>query len=142
MFRFIFSFLAVFFLFSASIAGNVAFIDMQKVIKESDAGKEIQSTLDKKVQELKKEIEKKQSSGEDQQKLQKFMLEKQRELNELRQKLADKFMKTLENAVKEFSKKYGYDLILDKTPIVYGNKSLNKTAEFLKFFNEYYKKHK
>ncbi len=142
MFRYALSLMLSVFIFSVSFAGNVAFIDMQKVIKESKAGKEIQSKLDKKLEQLKKEIEQKQKSGEDQQKLQKFMMEKQRELNKMRKEMADKFMKTLENAIKEFSKKYGYDLILDKTPIVYGNKSLNKTAEFLKFFDEYYKKHK
>ncbi len=142
MLRTLTAFMAFLFFVSASFAGKVAFIDMQYVLKNSLAGKEVQNTLDKKVEQLKKELEKKQSTEKDQQKLQQFMLEKQRELNQLRQKMADKFMKLLEGAVKEFSKKNGYDLILDKTPVIYGNKKLNKTKEFLNFFNNYYKKHK
>ncbi|NPA53115.1 MAG: OmpH family outer membrane protein [Aquificae bacterium] len=142
MFKFILSVILVILSYSFSFAGKIAFIDMQKVLNESVAGKEIQNTLNKKVEKLKKEIERKQAAGESQQALQKFMMEKQRELNKLRQQLADKFMKVLESAIKDFSKRYGYDLILDKTPIIYGNKSLNKTAEFLNFFNNYYKRHK
>lgn len=142
MFKILTGFLASVFIFSFSFAGGVAIINMQKVIKESKAGKEIQQTLNKKVEQLKKELEKKQASGKKQQELQKYLFEKQQELNQLRQKMASNFMDMLEKAVKEFAKKYNYDLVLDQSPIIYGNKSLNKTTEFIQFFDNYYKTHK
>ncbi len=142
MSKFLLSIFASIFIVSVSFAGKVAIINMQQVIKESKAGKEIQETLNKKVEELKKEIEKRQASGKNQENLQKYVFEKQQELNQLRQKMASKFMEMLRKAVSEFAKKYNYDLVLDQSPIIYGNKSLNKTEEFIKFFNTYYKKHK
>ncbi len=142
MFKFLATVFASIFIVSISFAGKVAIIDMQQVIKESKAGKEVQETLNKKVEELKKEIEKKQASGEKQENLQKYVFEKQQELNQLREKMASNFMDMLKKAVSEFAKKYNYDLVLDQSPIIYGNKDLNKTAEFIKFFDKYYKKHK
>ncbi len=142
MLRSLLSLFTVLILLTTSFAGNVAILNMQKVIKESKAGKAIQSMLDKKVQELKKEVEKKQAAGEKAEDIQKFIFEKQQELNQLRQKKANEFMSILEKAVKEFAKKYNYDLVLDESPIIYGNRSLNKTEQFIKFFDKYYSTHK
>ncbi len=142
MFKVFLSAVFTLFLFTASFAGKIAFVDMQKIVTESEAGKEIQSKLNKEVETFKKQIEEKQAKGEKQEKLQKMILQKQKELNKMRQEMAGNFMNLLEKAVKAYAQKYGYDLVLDKNPIIYGNAKLNKTSEFLKFFNEYYKKNK
>ncbi len=142
MFKLILSSVFSLVIFSAVLAQSIVFIDMQQVVSQSQAGKEIQGKLNKEVEKLKKEIESKQAKGEKQEKLQKLIIEKQKELNRMRQEMAGKFMKILEKAVKEFSQKNGYDLVLDKNPIIYGSSKLNKTKEFLNFFNNYYKKHK
>lgn len=142
MLRIIYSFLAAVLIFSMGVAAEakIVFIDIQKVATSSKAGLAAQAELETKAKKFKEEIEKKQKSGESQAQLQAFAEEKQKELMKARQKIAQDFMKKLQKAIEEYAKQKGYKLILEKNSILYGKPELDKTEEFLKFFNSKYGK--
>ena len=139
MYNFVFSlFLLVFSIGFAIAEEKIVFVDIQKIVTSSKAGMSAQSELEAKAKKFKDEIEKKQKGGESPEKVQAFVEEKQKELMKLRQKIAEGFMKTLQQAIIEFSKKNGYKLVLDKNSILYGKPELEVTEKFLKFFDEKY----
>ncbi len=124
-----------------STAGDeIVYIDIQKVVSESTAGKEAQSLLENEAKEFQKELQKKQEAGESQTELQAFAAEKQQELMKKRQDLAEKFMSLLQQNILKFSKEKGYALVVDKQSLLYANPKYDKTEEFLQYFNKNYKK--
>ncbi|WP_457625518.1 OmpH family outer membrane protein [Persephonella sp.] len=139
MFRFVYSVLFAVFVISFSFASEkIVFIDIQKVVVSSKAGISAQAELESQAKKFKEEIEKKQKAGESESQIRAFAEEKQKELMQKRQKIAEKFMKTLQKAVTEFAKNKGYKLILDKNSLLYGKPELDVTEDFLKYFDENY----
>ncbi|MDQ7055817.1 MAG: OmpH family outer membrane protein [Persephonella sp.] len=139
MFRVFYSFTVLLFLFSLSFASEkVVFIDIQKVVTSSKAGVSAQAELEAQAKKFKEEIEKKQKAGESPSQVQAFAEQKQRELMEKRQKIAQKFMETLQKAITEYSQSKGYKLVLDKNSLLYGKPELDVTDDFLKFFDDRY----
>ncbi|WP_457638817.1 OmpH family outer membrane protein [Persephonella sp.] len=131
------AFFAVFFQISAA-SEKIVYLDIQKVVTTSKAGISAQAELESYAKQLKEEIEKKQQSGESPSQVQAFAEEKQKELVKKRQEIAEKFMKTLQKAIREFAKEKGYKLVLDKNSLLYGKPELDVTQEFLKYFDEKY----
>ncbi|NPA12421.1 MAG: OmpH family outer membrane protein [Aquificae bacterium] len=139
MFKFLRLFLPLLFLVSLSYGKEaVVYIDMQKVAESSKAGLSIQSELKAMVENLKKEIEKKKKEGATDTQIQAFIQEKQKELNQRRNQLIQKFMTNLQKALGEYAKQKGYKLILTKEIILYGKPQLDKTQDFIKFFDKKY----
>ncbi|MBK3332415.1 OmpH family outer membrane protein [Persephonella atlantica] len=139
MLRIFYSLTALLFAISFSFASEkIVFIDIQKIVTSSKAGISAQAELEAQAKRFKEEIEKKQKAGESPSQIQAFAEEKQRELMEKRQKVAQKFMKTLQKAITEYSKSKGYKLVLDKNSLLYGKPELDVTDDFLKFFDEKY----
>ncbi len=129
----------VFFGFSSAEDG-IVYIDIQKVVSQSSAGKDAQSVLEKEAQKFQEEIQKKQQAGESQSQLQAYAAEKQQELMKKRQELAEKFMRLLQENIQKFSKEKGYSLVVDKQSLLYANPKYDRTDEFLKYFDQNYKK--
>lgn len=141
MFRYLLSVMLVFTFFSVSFAQEkIVFIDIQEVVTSSKAGISAQAQLEAQAKKFQEEIEKKQKAGESPSQIQAFAEEKQKVLIQKRQEIAEKFMKTLQKAITEYSKEKGYKLVLDKNSLLYGKPELDKTNEFLKFFDEKYSK--
>ncbi|WP_457642407.1 OmpH family outer membrane protein [Persephonella sp.] len=141
MFRTIFSFLTVLFVLGFSAAQDqIVYIDIQKVVSQSAAGKEAQAALEKEAKAFQEELKKKQEAGETQAQLQAYVTEKQQELMKKRQLLAEKFMNILQEIIKKYSKEKGYSLVVDKQSLLYANPKYDKTDEFLKYFDQNYKK--
>ena len=139
MLRFIFPVIALLFVSLISYAEEkIVYIDIQKVVSSSKAGISAQAELESQAKKFKEEIEKKQKAGESQTQIQAFAEEKQKELLKKRQEIAEKFMKTLQKAITEYSKSKGYKLVLDKNSLLYGKPELDVTDDFLKFFDEKY----
>ena len=139
MLRIFYSLTALLFMFTVSFASEkIVFIDIQKIVTSSKAGVSAQAELETEAKKFKEEIEKKQQAGEPPSQIQAFAEEKQRQLLEKREKIAEKFMKTLQQAITEYSKSKGYKLVLDKNSLLYGKPELDVTDDFLKFFDEKY----
>ena len=139
MFRFIFPLIVLLFVSFISYAEEkIVYVDIQKVVTSSKAGISAQAELESQAKKFKEEIEKKQKAGESQTQIQAFAEEKQKELLKKRQEIAEKFMKTLQKAITEYSKSKGYKLVLDKNSLLYGKPELDVTDDFLKFFDEKY----
>jgi len=139
MLRFIFPVIALLIVSFLSYAGEkIVYVDIQKVVTSSKAGISAQAELESQAKKFKEEIEKKQKAGESQAQIQAFAEEKQKQLMEKRQEIAEKFMKTLQKAITEYSESKGYKLVLDKNSLLYGKPELDVTDDFLKFFDEKY----
>ncbi len=139
MLRFIFPLIVLLFVSFISYAEEkIVYVDIQKVVTSSKAGISAQAELESQAKKFKEEIEKKQKAGESQTQIQAFAEEKQKELLKKRQEIAEKFMKTLQKAITEYSKSKGYKLVLDKNSLLYGKPELDVTDDFLKFFDEKY----
>ena len=141
MLKIFYSFMMSLFIFSLSIAAEkIVVIDVQKVVTTSKTGQKAQAEIEKAAQKLKSEIEKKQKSGASQSNMQTFIQEKQQELLKKRQEVAQQFMKKLQEAIKEYASKNGYTLVLDKGSTLYTKPELDKTQDFIKFFDSKYGK--
>ncbi|ACO04043.1 MULTISPECIES: OmpH family outer membrane protein [Persephonella] len=141
MFRKVLSLVIFFAFFGVSLAEDgIVYIDIQKVVSQSAAGKEAQSVLEREAQKFQEEIQKKQQAGETQSQLQAYAAEKQQELMKKRQELAEKFMRLLQENIQKFSKEKGYTLVVDKQSLLYANPKYDRTDEFLKYFDKNYKK--
>ena len=132
----------------SSIASEkVVYIDMKKVFIQSKAGVDIKNYLQKKADEAKNYIQTKASlvdknNPQAMQELQQEAMKKQQEINKLQQRMLNKFTNFIKNAVHEFAKKNGYELVVDKQAILFGQDKYDKTKEFLTFLDEKYQKEK
>ncbi|RUM47285.1 MAG: hypothetical protein DSY47_07030 [Hydrogenothermus sp.] len=132
----------------SSIASEkVVYIDIKKVFIQSKAGVDIKNYLQKKADEARNYIQTKASlvdknNPQAMQELQQEAMKKQQEINELQQRIVNKFTNFIKNAVDEFAKKNGYELVVDKQAVLFGQDKYDKTKEFLTFFDEKYQKEK
>ncbi len=142
--------------------GKVGFINMQKVLASSDAGKKAQKAMEKKMKELKasfrkeeeallalkKEIEKKSSAWSEEKKQEKAIeFQKKRrdlgvkqddanlELKRLREKYLGPILKKLEKVIQEVAQKEGYAVILPRSAIVYAADDVDLTNTIIKALN-------
>lgn len=141
MLKVFYSLLVGLFIFSVSLAAEkIVVIDVQEVVTNSKTGKAAQSEIEKVAKKLQMEIENKQKAGASQANIQEFIQQKQQELLKKRQEVAQHFMKRLQEAIKEYALKNGYTLVLDKGSTIYTKPELDKTQDFIKFFDKKYGK--
>jgi Skp family chaperone for outer membrane proteins len=164
--KFIFTAVSIILLLSASAHSqslNVAVVDMKRILKESEAAKDLkgklQSSKSKYIEKRKNEednirlaqetlISQKNVVAADifQQKQQEFqdnLIKAQRRVQEKAAKLENSFKtelvkvqtKTLE-IVSELSKQNSYDLVLDYNQILYNDSKLDITDEVMKRLNK------
>ncbi len=157
---------------SLLLAGvKIGYVDINKVINESKAGKEIKrqfveymnsvqnqlKALQEEINKLKEEI---QTKGRfmDEETLKKKRLElerkmsdykilyqdAQRELRQRDQQASEKVMGMLKKIIEKIGKKEGFTIILEKTQsaILYASPKIDLTDRVLKAFDEMYEKSK
>jgi len=97
------------------------------------SGKKAQAEIEAKQKTLKQD----QKSQEE---FQSFAIQKQQEVLKRRDELLGQFMSLVQKNLDAFAKAKNYSLILDKQAVLYGKPELDKTDEFLKFFDSNYEK--
>jgi len=147
MFKVLFSLLSVLVISGFTFAAEIVFIDIQKIVRDSVAGKEAQSILENMAKKAQEEISQKEKAlkpGDQkaQEELQGLAVQKQQEILAKREELIQSFMKNVQDNITSFAKAKNYTLIIDKQAVLYGKDELDKTDEFLKYFDENYKKSK
>lgn len=127
-----------------SKAAEIVFIDVQAIVNQSKAGKDAQALLDEVGKKAQAEVEAKQKTLKNDQKSQEefqtFAINKQQEVLKKRDELFQKFMKLVQDNLESYGKSKGYAVIIDKQAVLYGKPELEKTDEFLKYFDANYEK--
>ena len=157
--------------FSSALAKElkIAVIDLQQVVRKSEAGQEALAKLQAKFDTLKKQLEAKEEElrkfkedlekkapllspevrQEKERQYQKMLREYQAqredaqyEMKQAEQKALQPIMQDLEKIVKEMAKKEGYDLLLEKRmPGVYWTSpQIDITEHVIELYNQYRKK--
>jgi len=147
----------------AQSAGKIGFLDLSKVFDSYDKTKEYDSQLEAKNEVYKKEREQKVEKLKELQGKLALMKEEEKEkvsseIETLREELIayDQAQKTdltkqrdekireilleIENVVSEFSKKEGYDVILNDRVLIYGAETMDVTNKVLDTLNANYNK--
>ena len=168
-----FSFLVFLILFATNLfaEAKIGVFDLQKVMVNSDAGKDIKKLLEQKrnfyTQQIKKREQKLKKMREDLEKKSMMMSEeaKQQKEQEYQKKLRDlklyasdsenelkaiyrdktqKLIHDILQIAKDYGKKNNFLFIIERQEagIVYVSKSVDITDKILKAFNKYYKSHK
>lgn len=139
--------LSVFLLMALSMivkAADIVFIDVQAVVNNSKAGKDAQALLEEAGKKAQAEVEAKQKTLKQDQKSQEefqaFAIQKQQEVLKRRDELLGQFMKLVQDNLESFAKEKNYSLIVDKQAVLYGKPELDKTKEFLNYFDSKYEK--
>ncbi|MDM7273819.1 OmpH family outer membrane protein [Sulfurihydrogenibium azorense] len=139
--------LSVFLLMALSMivkAADIVFIDVQAVVNNSKAGKDAQALLEEAGKKAQAEVEAKQKTLKQDQKSQEefqaFAIQKQQEVLKRRDELLGQFMKLVQDNLESFAKEKNYSLIVDKQAVLYGKPELDKTQEFLNYFDSKYEK--
>jgi len=99
--------------------------------------KKMQAEYNKKKDVLKPE-EKKKKEEELKEKNQEFtkkLIEVNKKLNERRKEFEGKRIQEIKDAIKEYGKKHGFSIILDKRAILYGEDASDLTDEVIKLLN-------
>lgn len=134
----------VLFMFGYSKAAEVVFIDIQVIVNQSKAGKDAQGILEEVGKKAQSEVESKQKALKNDQKSQEefqaFAISKQQEVLKKRDELLQKFMKIVQENLESYGRAKGYSIIIDKQAVLYGKTELDKTDEFLKYFDSNYEK--
>lgn len=137
-------FLMSFLIFGLSKATEIVFIDVQTIVNQSKAGKDAQAVLEDAGKKAQAEVEAKQKTLKNDQKSQEefqaFAINKQQEILKKRDELLQKFMKLVQENLESYSKSKGYSIVIDKQAVLYGKPELDKTDEFLKYFDASYEK--
>lgn len=137
-------FLMSFLIFGLSKAAEIVFIDVQTIVNQSKAGKDAQAVLEDAGKKAQAEVEAKQKTLKNDQKSQEefqaFAINKQQEILKKRDELLQKFMKLVQENLESYSKSKGYSIVIDKQAVLYGKPELDKTDEFLKYFDANYEK--
>ncbi|OPX97317.1 MAG: periplasmic chaperone [Syntrophorhabdus sp. PtaU1.Bin002] len=144
---------------------NVVYIDVQKVMIESERGKEAKATLSQEAERLKKNLEGKQSELQKmkdaiekqgatitpearaekekqyQSKVkdyQRIVSDSQTELQQKDMEFTQKILKDIEGVVKSLGEKEKYTLILEKTQsgILFASPSIDITSKVISLVNE------
>lgn len=141
-------------------ATKIAYVDLQKALNLSQAGKDAKSRITEKVKEFEKKIEKQQSelkklkedlekqaailspearTGKErdyQQKLkdfQRYTKDRQEELQQLDAQYTNQIVEGLLELAKSLAQKDGYDLLLERGSggVIYGAKSIDLTEKLI-----------
>lgn len=127
-----------------SKASEIVFIDVQTIVNQSKAGKDAQAVLEEAGRKAQAEVEAKQKTLKNDQKAQEefqaFAINKQQEILKKRDELLQKFMRLVQTNLESYGKAKGYSVIIDKQAVLYGKPELDKTDEFLKYFDSNYEK--
>ena len=150
---------------SAFGAQKVGFIDMQKAIQSTKAGKDAKKKLEDEFKKKKKELEKKESQlkemaqdlekramalsedvraekqrefREEQLRFQKLVAESQLNIQKRERELTKPIVDKMLKVIDDVAKKNKYDLVLQKTDmtVLWGKNSLDLTDEVIKEFNK------
>jgi outer membrane protein len=146
---------------------SIAYIDLQKVMVESEKGKEAKQTLTQEADRLKKSLDSKQSElqkmkdaiekqgttitpearSEKEKQYQAKLKEYQRvandfqtELQQKDQEITQKMLKDLEEVIKGVGEKDKYTLIVEKSQVLFAAPSIDITPKIINLFNEAAKK--
>ena len=146
---------------------NIKFIDINYIVNNSEAGKNLKNTIEKKskkitseLNDMGKKIENKKNKiisqknilkKEEYEKLLKSYDEEVKKFNNIRKKRNEDFNKfrmnsqkkileTLNPIITAFLKKESVQILLQKEQIIFGDKQLDITEEILKLFNDKHKK--
>jgi outer membrane protein len=132
------------FLSSVVKAADIVFIDVQTIVNNSKAGKDAQRLLEEAGKKAQEEVEAKQKTLKQDQKSQEefqaFAIQKQQEVLKRRDELLSQFMNMVQQSLEKFAKEKNYSLIIDKQAVLYGKPELDKTQEFLTYFDSQYEK--
>ena len=162
-YKIIFFFLINFVIFNYSYSQNIVFADLDKIIKNSDAGKKIityflneNKILLNEFETIKNEIKKKEQSlisqknliAEDEylKKIDSLKKEvnnfnsmsnkKSKELNDFKIMVSNSFKKEINKILKEFSEKNKIDLIISSNQILIGKSNIDVTNDLLIIVNK------
>ena len=171
--RLVLVFLALILLASGALAAEVkvAVIDLQAVVRKSDAGQKALKELQAKFEALKKKLQAKEEEirkfkedlekkapllspdvrQEKERQYQKMLREYQAEredaqfeMKQAEEKALQPIMKDLEKVVKDMAKKEGYDLILEKRMpgIYWTSERIEITDHVVELYNQYHRSQK
>jgi len=139
-----FSLVALMVLSDVVKAADIVFIDVQTIVNNSKAGKDAQRLLEEAGKKAQEEVEAKQKTLKQDQKSQEefqaFAIQKQQEVLKRRDELLSQFMNMVQQSLEKFAKEKNYSLIIDKQAVLYGKPELDKTQEFLTYFDSQYEK--
>lgn len=150
---------------SVAAESKIGYVDMQKAIQETSAGKKAKNELEKEFNAKKAELQKKEKDlkkmGEDlekkaaalsdeartqkQQELQTEMIKFQREVGESQMAIQNKertltkpILEKLEAAIEKVAQAGGYSMILEKSEqsVIWAKKDLDLTSEVVKEFEK------
>ena len=160
-------FILVFFVSASNANENIRFININYIVKNSEAGKALNKIIEDKskkinseLNDLGKKIEEKKNKiisqknilkKEEYAKLVKTYEDEVKKFNNIRIKKNDDFNKYRMNSQKKiiealnplitaFLKKESVQILLQKEQIIFGDKELDITEEILKIFNDKHKK--
>ena len=160
-------FILVFFVSASNANENIRFININYIVKNSEAGKALNKIIEDKskkinseLNDLSKKIEEKKNKiisqknilkKEEYAKLVKSYEDEVKKFNNIRIKKNDDFNKYRMNSQKKiiealnplitaFLKKESVQILLQKEQIIFGDKELDITEEILKIFNDKHKK--
>jgi outer membrane protein len=146
---------------------NIAYIDLQRVMVESEKGKEAKQVLTQEAERLKKTLDVKQDElqkmkdaiekqgititpearAEKEKQYQTKLKDYQRQAtdyqNELQQKdqeVTQKMLKDLEEVIRGLGEKEKYTLILEKSQVLFASPTIDITSKIVNLFNEAAKK--
>ena len=162
-YKIIFFFLINFVIYNYSYSQNIVFADLDKIIKNSDAGKKIidhflneNKILLNEFESIKNEIKKKEQAlisqknllAEDEysKKIDNLKIEvnnfnsmsnkKLKELNDLKILVSNSFKKEINKVLKEFSETNKIDLIISSNQILIGKSNIDVTNDLLIIVNK------
>ena len=146
---------------------NIAYIDLQRVMVESEKGKEAKQVLTQEAERLKKTLDVKQDELQKmkdaiekqgttitpearaekekqyQTKLkdyQRLATDYQNELQQKDQEVTQKMLKELEDVIRGLGEKEKYTLILEKSQVLFASPTIDITPKVITLFNEAAKK--
>jgi outer membrane protein len=146
---------------------NIAYIDLQRVMVESEKGKEAKQVLTQEAERLKKTLDVKQDELQKmkdaiekqgititpearaekekqyQTKLkdyQRLATDYQNELQQKDQEVTQKMLKELEEVIRGLGEKEKYTLILEKSQVLFASPAIDITPKVITLFNEAAKK--
>jgi len=142
---------------------KIGYIDLQRIVYESDAGKKAKSELDalikskqvvvdekrKTLEKLKSDLEKQASAlspearkakQDEYEKIEReflrFAQDSETELRKKDAELKEMIVKEVFELMDKIGKEEGYTMILDRSMVIYGNKEIDITNIIIKKYNE------
>lgn len=148
---------------SSAESTKIGYIDLQRIVYESDEGKKAKSELDalikskqavvdekrQNLEKLKSELDKQASvlspearkaKQDEIEKLEReylrFAQDSETELRKKDAELKERIVKEIFELMEKIGKEEGYTLILDRSMVIYGNKEIDITNNIIKKYNE------